>query len=427
MSSNIFAILPDQLFTTKEAIDNISRCEEVYLLEDPYWFNNRMCKTKLVLLRAAMRNYHIALQELLSARDEDGEPVRTSKITYVNFRKIELKGGSAFDFLVGVESQVNMFRLSDVYAFGDKPWTHTYIGLPIRFHESPAWLLTYKSIRDGASSGHKYNQRNIEKKILAGMKLPSELTNGIVGGADEKKSRIFSINFDDSNPIFKNAVDYVGKNFTAVGTAGRYSISSEEADKLTDAFIEHILPKYMTGDIIYLATPLSLGLLTPRELLLDIIEEWKDPDTSIPTDCVRKFITDLLQREYFRVLYLADSDLMSKNTYNAKGKLPDGWYSGELSEKYFAGIVKKLLRGQLCSEEMINNIILYLTVNDVDPLEIAIWLRSMVPWCSAWNSAPMIPSIATSVRMPGFHYDPKAMPGVKSWQVKSIAFGLKYK
>lgn len=178
---NTFVVLPDQLFNDISVLEFLGDFDKIIIAEDPAYFKSAS-EGKIALIRAAMKSYYSYLEEQLpivcnredigakkaksavnnSVKNTVKNAVKNSvnnsvknlvkkeppKIIYIEATKI-LPRGDIFEYLTGTRTQIHMFRIAACYTWGSKPWDSTYYGLPIKFHESPGFLVPYCEIKYG--------------------------------------------------------------------------------------------------------------------------------------------------------------------------------------------------------------------------------------------------------------------------------------
>lgn len=145
---NLFLVLPNQLFS--ERFDDYFECDEIVIAEEMRYFAKG--NTANVSIRAAMRKFYALLIAERKRRNS------SARITYVDYHTLASRGGiDVFDYLTGCKMIVNMYDLSDYHAWGDKPRTIKYSGLPIRFLPSPMFIVSAADIFTNYKSGAKIN------------------------------------------------------------------------------------------------------------------------------------------------------------------------------------------------------------------------------------------------------------------------------
>jgi deoxyribodipyrimidine photolyase-like uncharacterized protein len=299
---NIFVILPDQLFAAKECIDTILLCDRVYIVEDPLYFNSHAHRSKLAMYRGAMRQYYRWLCEINKS---------DSKITYIEHKKIltfapSNPNVSFLEYFLPIKCQLNMFRPSSMYMWGNRIYDYRYFGLPIKFHESPAFLLEYRFVKDNYKKG-KHLFANFCKTMWEKFSFPNGAGKESVGAATPTFSYI-------ADKEFSMAKSYVKKEFPgAPGKFFRWPINHNEAESLFVNFLK------ARGQHSFLAPSINCGLLTPGFIVKQIKKNKLRPII---------FLRGLIAREYVRMLYLTN-DIFIENAKDHHEGLPSGLIEGK--------------------------------------------------------------------------------------------------
>lgn len=412
--ASVFVILPDCLFSNIEAFNILKVYSEIYLVEDPVFFNPSYGKSKLVMHRASMRDYHKWLTVTTTAMKNKakGTPeeknIRIHSVSYVPYDKIKAKGDTIFDYFIGIKKQVNMYRLSNNWEYKDHQYDYTFNGLNVTFHETPGFLLTYRSIRDNCKPSHRYGFTSTFRKIVSKMRLPIEILEADEP-TEEPSSKILDLKIGDS-PTYKAATDYVNKHFTTTGGTARYAINCTEADELLNIFLKVTLPQYQSGDISMILPQINIGLLTPRKVIYTVIDHYKKHkqkhSEEISPVRVKLLIKDLVFREYLRMLYLADGDIAIRRIYGNDLQM-NNWHlaaSNKQEKKYLNQVNKRIKSGEIMNQHVLNNLVLYFTVSGYNPVDILNWLCTThyyYPWCAY----PSIPDFSSDLRLPTYKFD----------------------
>lgn len=316
---NFFVILPDQLFSREVDVRFIIEHDEIYLIEDPVMFSLRDDDMKKIM-HEAFKSYYNMLKSATGG----------TKIKYVSRLKVMERGGSyvskkeggngerEFDgcdansfhshkespsfleYFVGTNKQMNMWRPANHWIWGDRIREMTFNGLPINFHESPQFLLPFEEVRKYFHRGEGYSERTIIKNLCERFDVKYELPDSS----------------PDDYPITYK-FDY------------GYHPNDVESSKI---IIEKFLSKYNSSkyncpQIDYI---LGIGLITPFEVL-ELMR--KNPGNV--------YAYQLFRREYFRIIYLANSDLMCKEKLhfgvaqpNNIQNVPGGLYTDKQVAEY---------------------------------------------------------------------------------------------
>jgi len=321
---NAFVIFPDQLFAAKEAVDVILACDSIYIVEDPAFFLEHACLTKLVMLRAACRNYYSWLSDLLNKltledkikhkpsifyvkRSQIVAPVNTKETaTTKSARAVKL---DIFDYLRDVKLQVNMFRAGSIYDWQNKPWDCKYNGLSIKFYESLSYVMTYRETRD-LKSDYMYDKNHFYRKIMERLNVPPEIMSAELKSITVGPINLYMLweNRILSTPEIKQAKQYIAANFsnaTKQLSVSRLPVTHGEAEALLKTFLEAHLSKYQHMQALCIYPPLQLGLLTPYYVIATAVKYGMA--NKVEPQYIKQFIHDILHREYARMIYIKSS------------------------------------------------------------------------------------------------------------------------
>lgn len=313
---NLFIVLPDQLFSREKDINFLLEYDEVYFVEDPVLFSIRNNSVQK-LMSMTFKHYYDKVRDVANKHDAK----RRCKIKYINKLDVMERGGSyvskkeggdgekQFDkndptsfhshvitpsfleYFVGVNKQVNMWRPSNFWIWGDRIRDMTFNGLHINFHESAQFLLPFEEVRKYFIRGQSYSERSIIKGLCKRFDMKYELP----GPVDEEYPILYK---------FENCNDASTKR-------DKYNCYFPMDSKSAEAIVERYLSKYKSAGPAYTFPQidyiLGVGLLTPADII-NILRSQGDINTSMTYY--------ILRREYFRIIYLANSDLMTKSVCN---------------------------------------------------------------------------------------------------------------
>lgn len=325
---NFFVILPDQLFSRDKDISFILEYDEIYLVEDPVLFSLRNDDMKEVM-HSAFKAYYNMLKSATNNKKRE--------IKFINRLKVMERGGSyvskkeggggekefnccnaaAFhshkeapsflEYFVGVNKQMNMWRPSNHWLWGDRIREMTFNGLPINFHESPQFMLSFDEVRKYFHRGESYSERLIIKNLCDRFDLKYELP-----GNGEEYPIIYKLE-SSYHPIDVNSSMAIINKFMSKYVFGNLQSNSAS---------------YTCPQIDYI---LGMGIITPFE----IIDMLKKNALYNP-----EFVYYLLRREYFRIIYLANSDLMCREKLRVTngaceaGNVEGGLYTDKQTAEY---------------------------------------------------------------------------------------------
>lgn len=300
-------ITSTSLYTDPYAASIIKHYDNITVIEDPVIFVGS--KSKLVAVRAALKSYVLWL----------GSIVPDATITYVLRSQVVAKGPTIFDYLIGDNAQIHMWRQDlTLHEYGDRLSTYTYSGIGIKFIDNTdAWCLQHRYCRDEMKTR---SAMQIKTQILNTMTLPDDLRAAVVKIINTRnigafKSRAINIALDTTD-LYKAATDHVTRTYAVTGPTQRYAVNVIEMKQLLDVFVGKILPTYMHGDIIVMQFALSCGMILLKNLVKTIIDNTSDINSRAHA------IADCCTFEYARCLYILDGPVKSsgimKQSVNAQ-------------------------------------------------------------------------------------------------------------
>lgn len=391
---NFFVILPDQLFSREKDIKFILEYDEVYLVEDPVMFSLRSDSLKKVM-HDAFRTYYAMLKNYISAMQSNETTSTFKRIKYVSRLKVMERGGSyvskkdggggekQFDrcnadeyhsyettpcfleYFVGMGKQFNMWRPANHWLWGNRIREMTFNGLPINFHESPQFLLPFDEVRKYFVRGESYSERTIIKNLF----------------------ERFDLKYT-SAPNAPNEYPIVYKL-----DGSQFPVNYESAQLVLDKFMSKYVSVYSQGytcpQIDYI---LNIGLITPLEII-DVIrgasfnqnadlEKGQSKNDANAVD--PEFIYFILRREYFRIIYLANSDLMNVE------KFPHGLKNNKDNKIVSVDVtsLKAIESSGLCSEKQLAEYMMRSSIDEVGSWESCVRLMEVSANIFPWNSLP---------------------------------------
>jgi len=413
---DVFVILPDQLFYTNEALgiilnDNISH---VYMFEDPLYFTKwKSHASKLALHRASMQRYYKML----------------SKITNVHYIQLTNISTNWIDYLEKKVSptSVEMFYPSSIDEWGTKIYKVSFTGLPIKFHETPAFLLEYKYIHELYKSRNKMtfnifykqvrkdffiqlNPRDVKGKYqpLGGQWIYGENAHKPIPTGTE----VPILPTLPNNEEFKHTCEYV-KNIPTNGDVQRYPIDGKEALEWFSHFIKNKLMGYggrqltciigaensITNDISktlfhsVMSTSMNIGIITPKQILTELFLAFKHNDGKMPMASFEGFFRQIIWREYTRMIYTTAPVRLLElpNYFNANCSAGDVWYKGTTQMEPVDMIIKDVLaNGYAHNTQRLYWVGAYMMMQQIHPIDIRNWFLGMFADAYPWSVIPHI-------------------------------------
>ena len=366
---DVFVILPDQLFYTEEALSIVlnDNTTHVYMFEDPLYFTaRRYHASKLAMHRASMNTYFKLLKKAANVIYVPHTEITTDFIDYL---KLKVSPTS-----------VEMFYPNSMDEWGYKLFDTEFNGLRIKFHDSPAFLLTYNWVRaqgGTATSRTTFNQfyKKVRKEFFP--QLNPRNSNGVytpIGGkwtwGDDynvglpSTVKIAALPKLSSNSEWKNAIVYVGA-IPHVGKFERHPIDGKEALVRLKSFLAYKLADYggrqntavvgngdsslddVTKTLFHsvISSSLNIGILTPKQVATELLIAFRDRHHEIPVNSFETFFRQLIWREYMRMMYINMPSQMRKipNVFNAKNTISNAYYTGTTNMQPIDHCIKSVL------------------------------------------------------------------------------------
>ena len=430
---NAFVILPDQLFDDKFSLEIIEQCDEIYIIEDPFYFSAYTYhRSKIILHRASMRSYYKMLKRKYGQKKKSGYELdklienthgnflggakKNPYIRYVPFDKIP-SGSSFLDYLSGIKMQVNMFEPASVHAWGDKLFNAKFEGLTIKFYDSPNFFVAdpkkyfKKGKRHKLDAFYKKMRKEYTPKLNPGGKpiggkwiYDSENQESAKDMIKHKIKEPEGVNLSLDDPEFKKAIEY-SRKFKTIGEIARYPINSTEAKYYLNNFLKKklkhfgkyqdaiLVQKKYTSNLFHsiLSSSLNIGLLYPTEVIDEVIKYWSKRKKSISIASVEGFVRQILGwREYVHAMYVVNPQYPNLNLFNSKRTLSDALYKGETGYLPVDIVVKKFLAtGYAHHIERLMIMNSFMLMQEIHPALVVRWFMEMqidsAEWCM-WSN-----------------------------------------
>ncbi len=391
----VTVIFPDQLFADHPAV---SKMRVIYLLEEFLFFKSQYFhKQRLVLLRAAMRNYQSYLEK------------KGFQVHYVESKDLSQRG----DFVQLLEKKGKVLHVAE---FSDE-WLQkdleSFRG-EIRYYPTPAFFLQKEEIdktfrrRDRFSMADFYAGERKRRDLLMEGEKP-------VGGkfsfdAENRKRLPKGIQlpyFDlpKKDEVTGEAKAYVDKRFPdAIGSVDHffYPTTFNEAKEWLKKFVEERLFHFGEyEDAIDLEEPfifhsvlspmINIGLLTPKEVVDEALRQYERG--GIPLNSIEGFIRQVLGwREFMRSLYhIRGSVDRRANDFQHKRKLPKGFWDGTTGIEPIDRVIKRVLKIGYCHHiERLMILGNFLLLTETDPDEVYSWFMGNFVDAYDWVMVPNV-------------------------------------
>ncbi|MBS0624448.1 MAG: cryptochrome/photolyase family protein [Verrucomicrobia bacterium] len=391
-------ILPNHLFEKHPALE---KGRDVWLVEEFLFFRvQNFHKQRLILLRAAMKNYEEFLKK------------KGYKVHYLQSQKLK-KRGDLFSYLkeAGVE-EIYMAEETDDWFCQDVEKAARSHKLKIRVFPSPMFLSTLDEIetyfkkqkhlsmapfyahqrktgdflmKNGKPIGGKFSFDHENRK-----RIPSKI----------KIPKIPAVRQDKA---VEEAIEYVKKEFPKAigeGTSLLYPPTFLGAKKILSDFLENKFVFF--GDYedaivkdesflfhSVLSPLLNIGLLTPRQ----IIDEALQLQEKVPLNSMEGFIRQIIGwREFVRASYhLKGAVQRTGNFFHHKKSLPKGFWDGTTGIEPIDATIQKILKTGYCHHiERLMVLGNFLLLVETEPDEVYRWFMEYFVDAYDWVMVPNV-------------------------------------
>lgn len=332
--SNIFLILPNQLFNDIKILKNY---DQIYLLEEPYYLNPNFHKQKLLLHISSMHYYYDYLKE---------NKINVEYITYDNINYSKLLANKKVTMYDAIDKK--MIKLFNKYK--------------VNFLETLLFLNSNEELIKLKKENNKYTQSDFYKTQRIKFKILVDNNNKPLYGKwsfDSENRNKFDKSYKESklvsynNSYIENATKYINKQYpTSFGefanNGSYYPCTHLDAKKHLKKFINERLNNFgkyqdaISKDAIYgehsnISALLNIGLLTPNYVINEILKYFNSSKNKKELiNSTEAIIRQIIGwREYMHFIYFLYGDtVMTKfntNTGNGTLKLtntiPKSWYN----------------------------------------------------------------------------------------------------
>ena len=409
-SKSLFIILGNQLFPINEINDH----------KDSYFFmaeDYDLCtyekhhKHKLILFLSSMRKYAFELKRKNFSLKYHKINKENLKLTYEDKIQNFIKSKKI--------SEIKMFEIEDKF-FEKKIIKFCKRNqLKIKFLESPMFLNSRENFKKYLSKVKKpfmasyYRKQRIEKNILIANNNPI----GNKWSFDEENRKKLpndlpipnQLKFKD-DAIVKEVKKIVNELFFHhPGNTNNYWLGSSRKDalKTVELFIKDKINNFGDyEDSVKKKSPflfhstlspyLNLGLITPKEIIIKILNSNKLKN--IPINSLEGFVRQVIGwREFMRGIYQNYTDKLEKTNYfNHNRKLSDDWYKGTTGIDPIDDAINDLNRyGYAHHIVRLMHLSNVMTLSQLHPKEIYKWFMEMFVDSSDWVMSPNVYGMGT--------------------------------
>ena len=392
-------VFPHQLFRFHPAL---AKGRPVFLIEDQLYFSQyRFHQQKLVLHRAALKQYQSYLQEqgyqthyientdadlgkLFHRLKEEGfQSVHYAEvIDYLLDRRLtrlaqrnNLKKNTytSVDFINTASLNTSLMR-------GEKRY------LMANFYIKQRKRLNILVENDAPVGGKWSFDADNRQKIPKGLPLPA-------------------VHTPKENDFVKEAKDYVRRHFKdnpGQADSFHYPITFEDAEKVLKDFVQHRMKDFGAYEdailqdetILFhscLTPALNIGLLTPNQIIDEILKAHRQQH--FPLNSLEGFIRQVIGwREFMRLMYDQKGvQLRTKNHFKFKRKIPVSFYKGTTGIKPVDQTIHKILKSGYCHHiERLMILGNFMLLCEFDPDEVYQWFMELFIDAYYWVMVPNV-------------------------------------
>jgi deoxyribodipyrimidine photolyase-related protein len=355
MSKTALLLFQNQLF----APDFIPAVDEVYVIEDPYFygadedFEGDVHKHKIILQHAAVRRY---VEECLWPRG--------FKVEFIEFEPGRRFGEAVARMREGHVSDIYFFDVLDDIV--SKRLQDAAEWATLHMLEPPSFLLNRTLIKQYLAENGSVEFPSFYRWVRERKNILLTESGGPLGGAwmyDDTKHKALEadhvppgLQSFGNNEFVNHAYKIVEENFpNNYGTEENFiwPTNHHEALLWLHNFLDTKLDYYrdyrntFQADMPFLyhsilSPVLGIGLLTPQQIIDVIMTRHRVKPYN--AKLIETFIRDVIgYREYAHMLYLSSRNkLVNSNEWNHKRRMTDAWRAGETGVVPFDVLIKKV-------------------------------------------------------------------------------------
>lgn len=408
MSATLHLIMGDCLFPNHDQLLRARGQQQILMIEDyGLCTHYRYHKHKLVFFLTAMREHAKRLEQ---NHELSYYPLEDQAENLDN-RSFEEK----LDHHLSKQPKINSLRCYEVddlfFEKRLKAWAHQH-DIQVEWVPSPKFLFDLQNFKDYLDSSRKpflktyYEKQRKALKILVDDKL--EPTGGQWSYDQDNRKKLptkislpHSLAFHES-PKLKEVKAMVNRHFKEhPGNTKefRWATTPEQVQAVVEQFIHEKLELFGPYEDAFeaeykflfhstLSPYLNIGLITPEEVLDQVLKHYQKHDSHLPS--VEGFVRQVMGwREFIRGMYRNfDFD---KNHFNLQAKLSNHWYEGNTGIPPLDDCIRKV------NEEAYNHHIERLMVIgnlmllcEIHPQEVYRWFMEMYIDSADWVMAPNV-------------------------------------
>lgn len=393
----IILILPNQLF---EHTTLITAATKVYIYEHPSYFTRyNYHKLKLVMHRATMKWYQSYVHATYGC-----------SVTYLeyDYNLDDL-------FKKYTNKQITMYDPVDHDVMKELNHLSKKYNIELVVHDTPLFLSTEKDLETYVNDGGTYHQTSFYIWQRKRLHILIEKNGKPIGGKwtyDTANRLPFPLGFHQDahfaavkNTYVVEAQKYINKNFK--DNPGDVQVYLPIDHKGAKAHIKNFLQERLacfgpyqdavSKEIIFgchsVVSPLlNIGLITPQEVVDEIIVYYEKHKKTVPLASVEGLIRQIIGwREVIRLMYLfKHKEMTHSNYFNHQRRVPQEWYTAKTQIEPIDDIIKKIMQyGYAHHIERLMYLGNFMLLNEYKPKEVYDWFMTLFidayPWVMQAN------------------------------------------
>lgn len=402
MTKAINLIFPHQLFDSSCLLENGN---EIYLIEEFLFFKQyAFHQQKIALHRASMKSYQNYLED------------EGLKVHYI-------ESGDELSDIRKFKKEIKKQKISKIHCLDPVDnWLEQRIremaeSIELKFYDNPAFINTEKELSKFFKKDKKsffqtsfYKQQRKDREILL---EKDESPEGGSWSFDSENRKKFpkgktppSVQFPESSKEWKEAIDYVKKNFSK--NPGKltkdpiYPINHEQAEIWLDQFLDkrfHEFGVYEDAIVKHesilnhsvLSPLINVGLLKPMDVIEKSLEFSRKK--KVPINSTEGFVRQIIGwREFIRGMYVAKGSYSrTRNFWGYSRKMPKSLYDGTTGIEPVDHTIKKILATGYCHHiERLMILGNFMLLCEIHPDEVYQWFMELFIDAYDWVMVPNV-------------------------------------
>lgn len=385
---NNVLILPNQLFEDNKLIGTNTT---VYIYEHPLYFKKyNYHKLKLILHRSTMKRYAKYIEQ----------KYKSITVKYLEYE---------YDVSKIFKNDITMYDPVDHDIVREFKKYSSIYKTNFKSIDTPLFMCKINDLIEYLEHNGKYHQTSFYIYHRKKLNILIDKTGKPIGGKwtfDTENRLPYPKNFNidmhfkiNNDTYIIDATRYVNKHFSNnIGDTTFYlPIDHNGAKTHLINFIENRLNCFgpyqdaVNTNIIFgchsvISPLLNIGLLTPKQVIDEVLIYYNKNKTRVKLSSVEGFIRQIVGwREYMRFVYMFKyKELSSSNYFKHKNRLDEKWYNGTTNIQPIDDIIRKFIKyGYAHHIERLMYLGNFMLLNKIAPKEVYNWFMMFIdayPW-----------------------------------------------